>query len=53
MAAGGPYSGAYVVDLGTGQELYAARPDVARMPASVEKLYTSASALLLYGPEAG
>jgi len=43
-------SGAYVVDVGTGQELYSYNADVARMPASVEKLYTSATALLLYGP---
>ena len=30
-------------------ELYASKADVARMPASVEKLYTTATALLLYG----
>ena len=35
----------------TGQELYASSADVARMPASVEKLYTSATALLLYGAD--
>lgn len=52
MARAGAYSGAYVVDLGTGQELYANRADTPRMPASVEKLYTSATAMLLYGPEA-
>ena len=45
------FSGAYVVDLGSGQEIYAAKPDVDRMPASVEKLYTTAGALLRYGPE--
>ena len=44
-------SGAYVIDLGTGQEIYARKPDADRMPASVEKLYTSAGALLRYGPE--
>jgi D-alanyl-D-alanine carboxypeptidase/D-alanyl-D-alanine-endopeptidase (penicillin-binding protein 4) len=49
MARSGANSGAYVVDLTTGQELFARKPDVARMPASVEKLYTSATALLLYG----
>jgi serine-type D-Ala-D-Ala carboxypeptidase/endopeptidase (penicillin-binding protein 4) len=49
MARSGANSGAYVVDLTTGQELYASKPDVGRMPASVEKLYTSATALLLYG----
>ena len=50
MARAGASSGAYVVDLGCGQELYASKPDVARMPASVEKLYTTAGALLRYGP---
>jgi len=51
MARSGGSSGAYVMDLTTGQELYASKPDVGRMPASVEKLYTSATALLLYGAE--
>ena len=46
MARAGAYSGAYVVDLGTGRKLYACKADVARMPASVEKLYTTATALL-------
>jgi D-alanyl-D-alanine carboxypeptidase/D-alanyl-D-alanine-endopeptidase (penicillin-binding protein 4) len=49
MSHAGPSAGAYVVDMGTGQELYVDRPDVPRMPASVEKLYTSSTALLLYG----
>jgi D-alanyl-D-alanine carboxypeptidase/D-alanyl-D-alanine-endopeptidase (penicillin-binding protein 4) len=51
MARAGAYSGAYVIDLGTGQELYANKADVARMPASVNKLYTSAAALLRYGAD--
>ena len=51
MARSGAYSGAYVVDVGTGQELYSYRADVGRVPASVEKLYTSATALLNYGAE--
>jgi D-alanyl-D-alanine carboxypeptidase/D-alanyl-D-alanine-endopeptidase (penicillin-binding protein 4) len=51
MARAGASSGAYVVDLGSGQELYASKADVARMPASVEKLYTTAGTLLRYGPE--
>ncbi len=51
MARSGAYSGAYVVDVRTGQELFSYRADVARMPASVEKLYTSATALLNYGAE--
>ncbi|MEA2311398.1 MAG: hypothetical protein QOE28_1366 [Solirubrobacteraceae bacterium] len=51
MKRAGAGSGAYVVDLGTGQALYAKRPDVPRVPASVEKLYTSATALIRYGPQ--
>ena len=51
MARSGAYSGAYVTDLTSGRPLFADRADVPRMPASVEKLYTSATALLLYGPE--
>jgi serine-type D-Ala-D-Ala carboxypeptidase/endopeptidase (penicillin-binding protein 4) len=51
MAKAGGASGAYVVDVGTGEELYSRNPDVARMPASVEKLYTSSAALLLYGAQ--
>ena len=51
MARAGSYSGAYVVDMDTGEQIYASKADVARMPASVEKLYTSATAMLLYGPE--
>ena len=51
MAQAGAYSGAYVVDLDTGRALYAEDADVERIPASVEKLYTSATALLRYGPE--
>jgi D-alanyl-D-alanine carboxypeptidase/D-alanyl-D-alanine-endopeptidase (penicillin-binding protein 4) len=44
--------GAYVVDLNTGQTLYAAAPDVPRLPASVEKIYTTSTALLRFGPNA-
>jgi serine-type D-Ala-D-Ala carboxypeptidase/endopeptidase (penicillin-binding protein 4) len=51
MNKAGAASSAYVVDLDTGQELYARAPDVARMPASVNKLYTTSAALLLYGAE--
>jgi serine-type D-Ala-D-Ala carboxypeptidase/endopeptidase (penicillin-binding protein 4) len=51
MAQAGAYSGAYVVDLDSGRALYAEDADVERIPASVAKLYTSASALLRYGPE--
>lgn len=50
MRLAGPSSGLVVRDLDSGQDLYALRPDVARIPASVEKLYTTASALLRLGP---
>src|SRR4051794_28114176 len=51
MARAGGSSGAYVLDLDRNRELFASRPDVGRMPASVEKLYTSSTALLLYGAQ--
>jgi D-alanyl-D-alanine carboxypeptidase/D-alanyl-D-alanine-endopeptidase (penicillin-binding protein 4) len=51
MARAGASSGAYVLDLGSGTELYASKADVGRMPASVEKLYTTAGALLRYGAD--
>lgn len=47
-AAGGG-SGAYVVDLDTGRELAAVRARKARVPASVEKLFTTSAALLRLG----
>jgi len=47
-----PASGAYVRDLDSGTDLFALRPDAARLPASVEKLYTTATALLRMGPAA-
>jgi serine-type D-Ala-D-Ala carboxypeptidase/endopeptidase (penicillin-binding protein 4) len=49
MQRAGAYSGAYVVDLDSGRELYARAPDVARIPASVNKLYTTAAAISAYG----
>jgi len=52
MAQAGGGSGALVVDLDTGRELYALRPDVPRTPASVQKLYTTATALVRFGTEA-
>ena len=51
MANAGARSGAYIVDLGSGQTLYASRPDVRRAPASVEKLFTTSTALLRLGAE--
>jgi serine-type D-Ala-D-Ala carboxypeptidase/endopeptidase (penicillin-binding protein 4) len=52
LARIGGASGAYVVDLTTGQTLYASAANVGRMPASVEKLYTTTTALLRLGPAA-
>ncbi len=51
MAKAGAYSGAHVVDLGTGQPLYSEDASVPRIPASVEKLYTTAAALERFGPQ--
>jgi len=45
----GGHSGAYVLDLDTGQSLFSYSPDVGRLPASVEKLYTTSTALLDFG----
>ena len=52
MAGAGAASGAFVVDLDSGAELFASRAGVRRMPASVEKLYVSAAALRRLGAEA-
>jgi D-alanyl-D-alanine carboxypeptidase/D-alanyl-D-alanine-endopeptidase (penicillin-binding protein 4) len=49
MRHAGGRSGAYVVDLSTGRPLFSSSPDVARLPASVEKLYTTSTALLDFG----
>jgi D-alanyl-D-alanine carboxypeptidase/D-alanyl-D-alanine-endopeptidase (penicillin-binding protein 4) len=48
----GGASGAYVVDLTTGQTLYSDAAGTPRLPASVEKLYTTSTALLEFGPTA-
>lgn len=45
-------SGAYVRDMDTGEELYALRENRVRIPASVEKLFTTSGALLRLGPSA-
>jgi len=52
MHVAGPRSGAYVYDLTTHTPLFAVNSTHASPPASVEKLYTSTTALLLMGPEA-
>jgi serine-type D-Ala-D-Ala carboxypeptidase/endopeptidase (penicillin-binding protein 4) len=48
----GGQTGAYVVDLSTGQPLFASSANVPRLPASVQKLYTTSTALLRFGPSA-
>ena len=52
MRSVGGASGALVVDLDTGEELLSVRPGTRRVPASVQKLYTTSAALLDYGPSA-
>lgn len=52
MHRAGSRSGAYVYDVSTRTPLFAANATHASPPASVEKLYTSTTALLLLGPEA-
>ena len=49
MRHAGGGSGALAVDLDSGRTIYALRADAARTPASVEKLYTTSTALALYG----
>ena len=51
MRSAGPLSSALVVDHSDGRVLYALRPDVMRVPASNEKLFLTATALLRYGPQ--
>jgi D-alanyl-D-alanine carboxypeptidase/D-alanyl-D-alanine-endopeptidase (penicillin-binding protein 4) len=51
MAKAGPAAGAYVIDLDTGAPLFEDDPDVQRIPASVNKLFTTATALQRFGPE--
>jgi D-alanyl-D-alanine carboxypeptidase/D-alanyl-D-alanine-endopeptidase (penicillin-binding protein 4) len=50
--AAGRSSSAYVLDLATGQTLFSSRADTPRLPASVEKVYTTSTALLKFGPSA-
>lgn len=49
LARAGGVSGAYVLDTTTGRTLVSLRADVRRNPASVEKLYTTTTALLRFG----
>jgi serine-type D-Ala-D-Ala carboxypeptidase/endopeptidase (penicillin-binding protein 4) len=50
MAQAGPFTGAYVYDISAQRLLFNERGDVARPPASMEKLYTSITALARLGP---
>jgi serine-type D-Ala-D-Ala carboxypeptidase/endopeptidase (penicillin-binding protein 4) len=52
MAPAGSGSGALVVDLDTGRHLYSRYSHRRRMPASVEKLWTTSTALAQLGPDA-
>ena len=52
MRTGPAASGAYVRDMRTGAELYRLRENRVRIPASVEKLFTTSAALLRLGPSA-
>jgi serine-type D-Ala-D-Ala carboxypeptidase/endopeptidase (penicillin-binding protein 4) len=52
MRLAGPTSGAYVRDLDSGEELFSLRENAPRIPASAQKLYTTASALLRLGTSA-
>jgi D-alanyl-D-alanine carboxypeptidase/D-alanyl-D-alanine-endopeptidase (penicillin-binding protein 4) len=52
MRSAGNFSGAYVQDLSTGQSLFSHNARTGRLPASVEKLLTTSSALLKFGPSA-
>jgi D-alanyl-D-alanine carboxypeptidase/D-alanyl-D-alanine-endopeptidase (penicillin-binding protein 4) len=51
MRLAGPFAGAYVRDLGSGRGLFAEDEDVARIPASVNKLFTTSATLLRMGPD--
>src|SRR4051812_17502630 len=52
MRQAGPAAGALVVDADTGQPVFSLRETTRRMPASVEKLWTTATALRRLGPTA-
>lgn len=47
----GPVAGAYVVDVATGEPIYAHRENLPLAPASNEKLFVTAGALMRFGPQ--
>ena len=52
LARAGGISGGYVLDTTTGRTLASVRADVPRIPASVNKLFTTSTALLRFGADA-
>lgn len=52
MAAAKGHSSALVVDLTSGERLFSWNPGTGRMPASIEKLYTTTTLLTRFGPSA-
>jgi D-alanyl-D-alanine carboxypeptidase/D-alanyl-D-alanine-endopeptidase (penicillin-binding protein 4) len=52
MRGAGPYSGALVVDAGTGKTLFSWKSGIPRVLASNTKLFTTATALARFGPDA-
>jgi D-alanyl-D-alanine carboxypeptidase/D-alanyl-D-alanine-endopeptidase (penicillin-binding protein 4) len=52
MANIGGTSSALVIDLTTGRTLFSDQADTGRLPASVEKIYTTSTVLLRFGPSA-
>ena len=51
MRAAGGSSGGLAIDLDSGRILMSVRPDSPRIPASVEKLFTTSTALMRFGPD--
>jgi D-alanyl-D-alanine carboxypeptidase/D-alanyl-D-alanine-endopeptidase (penicillin-binding protein 4) len=51
LGPAGAGSGALVVDVPSGRTLFSRRPDVLRVPASNEKLYTTSVALMRFGAD--
>ncbi len=52
IAQAGGDDSALVLDTTSGQTLFSLAPNAPRLPASVEKLYTTTTALLKFGPDA-